>query len=514
MREKFFKKIIKTNYNNQLEEILGQKNFEEDVKNSLLSIFYKIENGYNDYKTVKRETFSKKDYIEKLMSIIENDCKNIKFISVNGKSKEKIDIEKKEIWCYPIDTNILYSIAKIRQRDIRINFLNDTIEKAVKSLLEVGSNINMVEPLRDFNGFSWNVITKDIEDLNYNLIYQNMIFLVGNDFIDKWANSNDLMVDYFEIFKMKLDNLYGKELKDKIIKLIIQISIGIKALKEVDYRENTIKKLNLLKEEKTLFENKEKYLSIQANGKKKAEKEIRRIDKIINDKKLLIEEYKKRNDNLSLDKKIFSIRIFKNILKEERSNLIKKIEEYNQKMIPKKFLERRKSINQQLNYMKIVENEGLEKNLHKKIIDLQKEIIKCMYVKLKKTKEKNEIINIIYQYRYYSLLNVSKSKTISNIRELEEDLDKLTLELVDRAVYEKIIITISKDKNLNKEIIRKLFLLKIIELENINVKITDSDEGCICTTFDEQIEDEEFKIEKLSKENAKIRFNKKVELFI
>ena len=137
-----------------------------------------------------------------------------------------------------------------------------------------------------------------------------------------------------------------------------------------------------------------------------------------------------------------------------------------------------------------------------------------MYVKLKKTKEKNEIINIIYQYRYYSLLNVSKSKTISNIRELEEDLDKLTLEIVDRAVYEKIIITISKDKNLNKEIIRKLFLLKIIELENINVKITDSDEGCICTTFDEQIEDEEFKIEKLSKENAKIRFNKKVELFI
>ena len=46
-------KIIKKNYNNELEEVLSKKPDNEDVKNLLLDILYKIENEYDDYKNVK-----------------------------------------------------------------------------------------------------------------------------------------------------------------------------------------------------------------------------------------------------------------------------------------------------------------------------------------------------------------------------------------------------------------------------------------------------------------------------
>ena len=117
MKEKLFNKIVKKDYNNNLEKVLSKKEFSEEVKNSLLNIFYKIENGYNDYNTIKRETLKKQEYIEKLTNIIDKDCNKIEFIKKDSKKEEKIDKEKKEIICLPIENKILYSLAKIRQKE-------------------------------------------------------------------------------------------------------------------------------------------------------------------------------------------------------------------------------------------------------------------------------------------------------------------------------------------------------------------------------------------------------------
>ena len=50
----FLDKLIKRNYNNELEKILDEKNLDETAKNALLGILYKIEMAYNDYITVKK----------------------------------------------------------------------------------------------------------------------------------------------------------------------------------------------------------------------------------------------------------------------------------------------------------------------------------------------------------------------------------------------------------------------------------------------------------------------------
>ena len=115
MKEKLFNKIVKKDYNNNLEKILSRKDFSEDVKNTLLTMFYKIESGYKDYNVVKRDTFNKQEYIEKLIEIIKNDCDKIEFISKDNNKQEKVDSSKKEIVCMPIENKILYSIAKVRK---------------------------------------------------------------------------------------------------------------------------------------------------------------------------------------------------------------------------------------------------------------------------------------------------------------------------------------------------------------------------------------------------------------
>ena len=222
-KSNFLTKFVKKDYNNKLEEVLSKKDFSEEVKNTLLSMFYKIENGYKDYKTVKRETFEKKEYIEKLINIVDKDCKQITFMPINSNEKTVVDSEKQEIKCLPIENKILYGIAKIQKRNMVVRYIDESIEEALSDMLNIGNNINIVEPLRDFNGFSWNIITKDIEDLNYNLLYQNMIFLCNNKFVDKWVNNYEPLVDYLDLFQSEIENKYGKKERNNIIKNLIKV---------------------------------------------------------------------------------------------------------------------------------------------------------------------------------------------------------------------------------------------------------------------------------------------------
>ena len=69
-KENLLGKIVQKDYNNELEKVIETKDFDEDVKNLLLSIFYKVEVSYKDYKKVKRNVESQQEYIEKLLKII------------------------------------------------------------------------------------------------------------------------------------------------------------------------------------------------------------------------------------------------------------------------------------------------------------------------------------------------------------------------------------------------------------------------------------------------------------
>ena len=58
-KESLMDKFVKKDYNNELELVLEQKKFEENVQSMLLSILYKIETSYKDYETVKKDVETK-----------------------------------------------------------------------------------------------------------------------------------------------------------------------------------------------------------------------------------------------------------------------------------------------------------------------------------------------------------------------------------------------------------------------------------------------------------------------
>ena len=70
------------------------KQFDENVKSTLLGILYKIEAAYKDLETVKRDVQTKDEYVTNIIEIIKNNCDSIKIVNM---SDEENKIPKKRI---------------------------------------------------------------------------------------------------------------------------------------------------------------------------------------------------------------------------------------------------------------------------------------------------------------------------------------------------------------------------------------------------------------------------------
>ena len=231
-KEKFLDKVIKKNFNNELEHVLEQKDFDEHTKSILLSIMYKLETAYSDYQQVKKTVMPKDEFLQMIIDIIQKDVDIINLVKMESEEAKVlgnktfiIDKNKKEITCYPIERKLLYAILKISKKEKIIKDKYYVISKTISDMLNTGNNINFVEPMRDFNGFSWEIISKDIESIEHNLVYQNLRILVGAEFLNRWIYNRESIIDYFEMFKDNLEKNYGKENQEKIIDSISTLSV-------------------------------------------------------------------------------------------------------------------------------------------------------------------------------------------------------------------------------------------------------------------------------------------------
>ena len=246
-----------------------------------------------------------------------------------------VEKTKKRIICQNIERKVLYCISKISKKDKIIQDRYFLISETLSDLINTGNCINSVEPLRDFNGYSWTNISKEIESVDHNLIYQNLLILLGNKFMENWVNNKEIMIDYMEKFKNKMEELYGKELSEKYIKLLEDISIlleikynPIKREKYINLKKDIEEKLEKMKDNKIFVENVTK-------EKKKLTDEIKQIDETINNKNLLQNEYKQRNKKLPLEEKIFSIRILSQLMAKEREEKLEEFNKLNELLKPK-----------------------------------------------------------------------------------------------------------------------------------------------------------------------------------
>ena len=214
--KRFFSKL--KNYNKLLEEVLEKKYFSGNAKNILLSMAYKIENSYDDYKTVKRNVKTKDEFLVETIYNVQNYCEHIKLVEPNSEKAELLkkynvlaltNEKEKSILSFPTEMALLYAISDISPKYFYIDE-DYTLRKQFQYMLVDGYNQNNIEILKNFNGWSW--FNEYDETLNFvnNLIYQNLLMLLGEKFLNNWKEDYTQNIDNIYELKNKLSILYGK----------------------------------------------------------------------------------------------------------------------------------------------------------------------------------------------------------------------------------------------------------------------------------------------------------------
>lgn len=492
-KENLLEKIVKKDYDNELEKILEAKKFDERAKNFLLEILYKVEISYKDYQKVKRDVESKEEYITKIIKIVENDCDDIQLVipsTQNPKEAKKqiilIDKENKKIICLPIERKLLYCLAKINKQKSIIKEDDQLINEIITNAINEGNNINMVEPLRDFNGWSWATTKSEIESIPYNLIYQNLRILVGNEFLIKWIYNKEYILNYYELLKTEIEEKYTKEIKDKLINKFEELCIIVERESSSRMKQKINDKMEEIKINLEKTEDKRKYIDEIVEVRNNIQKEIKNLDILIANKSKIKEEFKRRNKDLPIKEKIFSIKALVRILNDEREILVEEYEGKTSLLNPTVFMERKEK--EQKKY-KLLENRDIEETL----IQFQEIFLEAFEKNIEKVEKKEEIINLIYEYRYYQMLPFDKNRNICEKEQLKNKIEEIEEKILQKAISNKVI-----NENIEKTIFHYIFLTKIINLEEIYIQVKKEEDEVIIELSENNNEqyDERFKIKK------------------
>ena len=511
MKEEIFSRLNIKNYNNELEKILEAKDFSKDVKNLLLSMLYKVETSYHDYAKVKRNVENKNEFIELILKNIEM-CQKIKLIRPESSRAEELEEkqktfqihkEEKEIETFPNEKSLLYAIYYLGNEKMYLNEKYDYIRIALPALLNEGKDNNKVEIIRDFNAWSWNSSIDEITNLSCNLIYQNLLMLLGYTELDNWMKSQNYE-DKLEILETKLASLYGEDLAKKILDLIYKISVSLCAKRNEKEKERLEDEWKYVKIEYQKIKNKKAFLTEISEKKKMLLEKIGEIDAKLKDEELLENEYKMRNEKLPQYNKIMNIEHLIQILQKERKKALKDIEEYNSIMDPKKYIQEKERLKEQFELL-----EYLEKKTDKEMIELQKSFLKAFQKKIELVENKKEVMELVYILRYYYFIPYNNAGYIKDNKELESTLKEVTLALIKKIYDYKMIHKFFLGNDQYQEIIMKIFQTRIIDLETIEIELEKKENELKVNIYDKDEFEKAFSITI----EEKIKTGKKEKLF-
>lgn len=493
-------KLLQRDYSEELEEICESKRFEREAQNLLLSMLYKVDGAYNDYKTVKREVPSKEEFLEIIIDIVKKYCKEIEIAKPNSelekeltKSRCKIVEEEpdnkynkeQKVIFFPNEKVVLYSIIKAGLDNINANL--DLKDKAMLGAIQIGRCISSSEVIRDFNGFSWSQIIAEIESLECNAIYTDLIYLLGEKYVNNLKSSNI----------EKLHNVVTTDVLDKMQKLATKFYL--------DYDENQAKitKENLSKYKEKLeeMEKGQEYIENISKTKKELLSKIKEIDEQLNNPKDLRDAYIKHNKDLPNEKKIFSVSHYEEMIQKQRQDILEEIEEYNKLQNPIEFVKIKQEIIDKINYFEEINNIKIE--------DLQKTFFEEFSKMLNDINEKDRLIDYIYKIRYLKYLPVSKNKLMKDIVDFK-DLEKNTIK---KCIEKNIINPISNNPETDYLLLKSIFETKNISIESLSIKLNVQDGKLISEIYDGDILDSTNEVELPQGSNIHLRKTKKVKIF-
>ena len=511
-KENKIKKIHLKDYTNKLEKVLEKKAFSLQTKNLLLSMFYKIENAYNDYEKTKVEVYDKGQFLDYLTNIIENQCNEIEIVKFEEKGKlDKYTVNKQtgKITTLGNEFYILNAIIELSQKTLCIPTEEEMLKSSISYFLNTGLRMHEAEVIRDFNGWSWDIVQKEISNIELNLVFQTFIYLLGYNTILEWVKNESPLIDYLILNYEKLKQEFGEENAKELIEFLCKFSIEMYVEQDKEQKNmwENYKKENNLELEK--LNNKTAYLEEITKQKKKYTKQIEKIDKILNNKEELQKEYESRNDKLPNKDKIFSIRHLINKLEIERQEYVDKIKECNTLIEPKGYVVREEEVRKKVEFLNKLNLD--KKNTRKDLLELCILFLSCLQIKIAKEQNKQELISYFYIIRYYRFLIFEKEGTLlKDVEKLEVSFEKAISLLIEKAQKLNIIENITLDEDINYQIIHKLFDTKMIDLNNIVIETKVEEGKLFATYYDTNVIENTYEIYS----NKTVKLKKKVKLFI
>lgn len=498
-------------YNVELDDILDNKYFSSNIKNLLLSMIYKLEISYPDYLSVKRCVRSKEDFLNEIVETIRLYCDNIKTVEPDS-SQAKMLIEhnvkaltnsrERSILSYPTESAFLYAISEISPKYFYIEqeFL---LKEVFQNLLVNGYNTNTTEILRDFTGWSWDKTFENNFHYIDNLIYQNLLIILGEKFLYEWRTYGSTRRDFLKDAKTFIKQFTGN---DKYLREVFKVVyLNCSDLEREKIKEGLKEQKKALKK----MDDKIKFIEETKNKKIKLTKKIEKIDILFNSTMQVIQkEIKRVNEKLPNGKKIRSVKQYKEKLLKEKEKYNKEIEELSQILTPSNYLSKKHKLQEMCSIFVFSED------FEEAIIESQKEFLNFLYKKLSKMTTRDEIIDIIYQIRYYSTLRISKDISVIDIEEIDSLIDKVLKKAITILCKMGAMKILSMDINLNFEIIKYALDTQIMNLEGIRLYFVEENDGLIIKVFDKEVfEKQGRKKLQVTDKTLEVKTNHKIKLF-
>ena len=499
-----FKKILKKDKNEELERILEEKNIEEQAKNLLQGILYKIEVSYNDYQKVKGMEQTEEQYVQQLLVDIKQKCNKIKIAKISQKfdneeiekklKENKFYVSENEIISYPIERKILYAIEQNANNKKILNDQYGDSAIAVSDFINTGKNIDRVEVLRDFNGWSWTTVKEEIENIDANLVYQMLQILFSRDFLDNWSKDKDGKIDYFKIMEND-GKKYGKKAIEILKKLLIKIAMINDAKVNQEFAEYISKKLRAIKKELKMYEDTKANIERLSEHKTQAMKQLKDIERILRQESMLLAEYEKRKGKID-------IKDLKKELSDQRRKLLNEISEDNYLLNPMNYIKEKKKLEEEK--IKLDVKRTTKKQKENLNIEFIKLFLQCFNIRIKISTEEEDVRKLIYQFRYFMCLPFDETNSVKNLKQIEDEVNTTEQLLVKKAMEFKVI------NKVTFEVMKHVFETRIIILEELYYKVTKETEKYYVQIFDENVTEEKFEIKPIEK----IKLNKKIKIFI
>ena len=497
----------KNNYDIRFEELLEQKSYSDESKSLVLNIIYKIESAYNDYKQAKPNVKSKIEIISDIVETIKNRCDEIEIINPK-QTRTKIQINRKNkiIKIFPNDNDLLQAMYFIKTP--YTEKIDNVFDKSVLIALENGMAINGAEIIRDFNGWSWNnVLTKELEQY-YNLLYQNLILLVGEEEIERIIKGHNVIENLTKAIK----NLYGKQESEAFMTSFIKVcvlifmSAGKKNANEVnDY---------LLESESELSEisNKSEYISAITRMINENTELSCKVDALLNNPKIL----KKKYATKKISEKYKDMESYKISLIKYKNQIQNEINNQKKMMNPFEFVKVKNKITNEVDMLHelndVYKNDDI---ISKYLMDLQKKFLACFCKKIDVYDLKKELLTLVYELRYYNCIYLG-GKQIRQFKSLKNDIEKLEIQLINKLKKSKIFEIFSSYERVNFYLIKYIFESRTINLNKISIKYRTSKDGIDVDYYDEKVVENSTHIKLLDEEkNGFIKKeNKKMKIII